>query len=56
MHWEELSAELTVDEKLGIIKTEDSIPVDDKLLGHGGVARHSYTGGRGGTADAVCSV
>ena len=31
MHWEELSAELTVDEKLGIIKTEYSIPVDDKL-------------------------
>ena len=26
-----LSAELTVDEKLGIIKTEYSIPVDDKL-------------------------
>ena len=26
-----LSAELTVDEKLGIIKTEYSIPVDEKL-------------------------
>lgn len=26
-----LSAELTVDEKLGIIRTEYSIPVDDKL-------------------------